>query len=382
MLIKSMTRKDASFAQLVRYLDAGAQDERYRLTRNLYAREGQPMIAEFEANARHLRPRKNGVVLYHEIVSLKRAKGLAPERQKELLWRIAETYIERRAPDCLAYGRLHEDAPHHLHYHLLISANPDGSRERHSLKKAEFRKLVIALEAEVLLKHPELEQKVTIANTAVRAKTSKEGEIARRTREPTRKARIAAALKVIFGSVGTKQDLDRELRDAGFALYVRGNTVGVQDLTTLHRHRLKGLGLTDEFAAMSRRIDAAIAAEKVQGQTASQASGLHQTPAARPEDQTSPPAATDQAQTPERDVNLLEAALQGISAVIDTVSVTTDRGQPLDDSRAETQHATRRVLDHDANAERRRIVAERQAEMERLRQAQDRSRDDSQSRQR
>lgn len=286
MLIKSMSRKEPSFAQLVAYLDEGASDDRYRLTHNLYALERADMITELETNAQRLRPRKNGVVLYHEIVSIKRAKSLPVERQKEILHDIAQRYVELRAPECLAYGRLHEDAPHHLHYHLAISANPDGSKERHTLKKAEFRQLLIGLEAKVLLTYPELEQKVAIANNAVRAKTSTEGEVERRTKQPSDKARIAAALKGLFATVGTKQQLDAELAAAGFAFYLRGKTVGVLDRTTGRKHRLKTLGLDTEFQTMNVRlqVDQHMRRRQVQTAPAMAASGPQSVaaPPARP----------------------------------------------------------------------------------------------------
>ena len=156
MIIKSMTRKDASFGQLVRYIGASASE--HRLYANLMKRDSAEIVAAFRANAGKLPVRANGVTIYHEVISITRSTRLDIEVQKDLLHDIAERYVAARARRCMVYGALHDDKAHSLHYHLLISANREGKEKRHRLNKAEFVAVQRDLEAWVLRHYPQLEQ--------------------------------------------------------------------------------------------------------------------------------------------------------------------------------------------------------------------------------
>lgn len=118
-----MSRKEASFAQLISYIERGASQPSWRIRHNLFARDPDAIRTEFEQNADLLARRKNGVFLYHEIISITRAEGVSEELQKAGLREIAERYIAERCPENLVFGNLHDDKGHSLHYHLLISSN-------------------------------------------------------------------------------------------------------------------------------------------------------------------------------------------------------------------------------------------------------------------
>ena len=99
MIIKSMSRKVPSFGQLLNYIDRDEGNEGYQLRHNLMGRKREALQAEFERNAALLMKRKNGVYLYHEIISLSRAQGLSPEEQKKRLYEIAQQYVGARSSD-------------------------------------------------------------------------------------------------------------------------------------------------------------------------------------------------------------------------------------------------------------------------------------------
>ena len=99
MIIKSMSRKVPSFGQLLEYIDRDVGQEAYTIRHNLAGRKAQSIRAEFERNGELLRKRKNGNYLFHEIISITRAKGLSPEEQKARLQEIAQEYINARCPD-------------------------------------------------------------------------------------------------------------------------------------------------------------------------------------------------------------------------------------------------------------------------------------------
>ncbi len=99
MIIKSMSRKTASFAQLLGYIAAEGKVTGAPLVHNLYA-DGTQVAAvnhEFMANARHCPPRKNGVVLYHEILSI--AEADRHHVSAEMLSDLARQYLSWRATE-------------------------------------------------------------------------------------------------------------------------------------------------------------------------------------------------------------------------------------------------------------------------------------------
>ena len=245
MIIKSMSRKEATFGQLMEYIDRdarnGGDEERYRIRHNLLGRDRERIREEFETNAEHMRKRKNGVFMYHEIISLTRARGLSLDEQKERLHAIAQEYVAARSPGSLCYGGLHDDKEHSLHYHLIISANRAGETKRHRLSKAQFRTIQVSLEQYVLEKYPELEQKVAIEKTAERRIPKPEAELKRRGGKATRREEVRSRVADAVKNSQDRDSLLRELETSGFELYVRGSNIGVIDHETGKRHRVKTL---------------------------------------------------------------------------------------------------------------------------------------------
>jgi hypothetical protein len=86
MIIKSLSRKKPSFIQLYDYMVSGAEKNHFVISKNLYNTDTRrDVIGSFQANAKHLPKRKNGVFLYHEIISL-------PE-QYEFGWKRCKHFI-------------------------------------------------------------------------------------------------------------------------------------------------------------------------------------------------------------------------------------------------------------------------------------------------
>jgi len=243
VIVKSMSRKVASFGQLIGYIDRDAGQEAHRIRRNVWGRDPEHIRAEFARNGDLLSRRKNGVYLYHEIISITRAKGLTPEQQKDRLQSIAETYIAARCPDNMVFGGLHQDKDHSYHYHLMISSNRAGETGRLRLTKAQFREVQVGLERHVLETYPELEQKVAIEKRAEHSKSRGEAELERRTGEVPKKNQLRARLGAALESAQDRDSLMQALGRENFELYVRGKTLGVTDHETGQNHRLKTLGL-------------------------------------------------------------------------------------------------------------------------------------------
>lgn len=257
MLIKSQSRKEASFAQLVSYIaDRAERDE--AILHNLFARDKSGVVKEFEENARHLKARKGGNFMFHEILSISLKEGIEAKELrsvKETFRHVAEKYIAKRAPDALVYAALHDDHKHHLHYHLMISANNAGSEKRLRLSKSEFDGIKRSLENEVLSEMQELGQKVTMGKKAREKLSKKGGELKRRTGKTPERDNLSEKLKEVFSASSTREEFFSRLSQMNIEIYVRGQTVGFVDLSTGRKHRLRTLGLEDEFEAMSLRLE-------------------------------------------------------------------------------------------------------------------------------
>lgn len=252
MIIKSMSRKEPSFAQLSNYIFKGA-DNNYTYIRNLYANDTEGISKEFEENFKFLKRQKNSNAIYHEILSISKA-SLDLEKQKEILFEIAREYAEIRARNCLVYGSLHE-ADNNLHFHLMISSNELEQKKNHYFSKKQFSEIKKGLEKYVLEKYPELEQRRLINRDKkkIEAISQKEFELKKRTGKITKRESIQYRLTQIFNNSPTKEIFFTNLEKNNIQIYVRGNTIGFKDLTddTQRNYRLKKLGLSEEFNKMS-----------------------------------------------------------------------------------------------------------------------------------
>lgn len=238
-----MSRKQPSFGQLLSYIDRDAGQESYTIRHNVFGRNADQIEAEFQTNAELMQQRKNGVYLFHEIVSLTRTQNLSAEEQKEKLRQIAQEYIAARCPGNMVYGGLHQDKDHSYHMHLCISANRVGEKKRQRLTKHQFRDIQVKLEAHVLQHYPELEQKLAIGKRSDRGRSKGEAELERRTGKRPKREEILQRIKDAYEASQDRDSLFAALGHQNLELYIRGKTVGVIDHETGKKHRLKTLDL-------------------------------------------------------------------------------------------------------------------------------------------
>ena len=194
--------------------------------------------------------------MYHEILSITKDGDLSDHDRKDILRQIAQKYIEMRCPGNLAYGVVHDDHSHHLHYHLLISANEAGESKRTRLSKADFQSLKVEMERRVLSEYPSLRQKVSMDRQNEGERVSQRGEaLKRRTGELPERSRVKETIAEIFADSLDRDELFSRLRAENLDLYVRGTNMGVVDGSTGRKYRLKRLGLQERFAVLSARME-------------------------------------------------------------------------------------------------------------------------------
>jgi hypothetical protein len=265
MIIKSMSRKHPSFDQLIDYMESERKlkSRRFSIYRNTYTQNSNQLKTEFTENSKHLKFRKNGVYLYHEIVSIKRAEHISEDQQKEILQNIVSEYLKVRAKNNLAYAVLHEDKTDNLHYHILISANEAEESQRKRLSKADFAEIQTRMEAWVLETYPELEQKAVFAQNqteAEREESQRKARISNRGRERERRTgttdkrdTVKETLETIFRNSTDGRDFTERLHEVGFTLYQRGKQYGITDRDGI-KYRFSTLGLADAWEALDKRM--------------------------------------------------------------------------------------------------------------------------------
>jgi len=259
MIIKSMSRKTASFRQLIEYFHKEKTADRDALTHNLMGNTAENAVLEMEDNAKYLPKRRGGNIVYHEIISLPENAKVPIPRQIVMLEDCVRYYIQRRCPNCLVYGKLHRDKKH-LHYHLAISANNLKARNRHWLSKAGLAQIQKEVENYRIATFPELgmERYYDAQSRQRRLNmphlTDREQAYKYRTGKLSRKERDHQQLRGIFDQVKTEADLSRALRTAGFELYRRGRIEGVMAADG-RKYRLKTLGLETALQTTKKRID-------------------------------------------------------------------------------------------------------------------------------
>ena len=246
----------SSFGSLLGYF--AKPDSGVAVLHNLrtHSEDLSTILAEFERNARYLSKRKNGVVLYHEVLSF-HAKD-KNHLQPEVLHDLAKTWLAFRAPNALAFAKPHFDQDH-VHIHLVISANNLGSAKKLRLSRTQFAQAKLKMELYQREKHPELAHSQIDHHAPSRKKARSEKENQRQRRlsqaDMSSEKEVAKGLLLRGFTEQTSQDqLDSFLAANGFKFYQRGQkTFGVEALSSGRKYRIKTLGLWDAFNQARQR---------------------------------------------------------------------------------------------------------------------------------
>jgi len=243
MIIKSMSRQNMSFSQLMDYIDKEQSPDSFSW--NLYSYDKQDIIREFEENAKHLKQSRGKVYLYHEVLSLQN-NHLSQQEQVKIIRDLTELYILKRADNHLVYGKVHNDTDN-IHIHLIISSNKINDNKRVRLAKQEFnniRQFVEAYKNKKYKKQIEQTNNYQKENTKVKEKRT-EQEIKNKRKKQTKKEFVFESVSTSLNSSLSKEAFEKSLKNKGLSFYQNGNTIGV----TLEskNYRFKTLGILEEY---------------------------------------------------------------------------------------------------------------------------------------
>jgi len=259
-----MSRKTASFSQLLAYIAGEGKVQGDPITHNLYTDGSniETVNQAFLANARYCPPRKNGVILYHEILSI--SGGDRSQVTHEILTDLAQKYIALRAAEALVFGTIHfEDNPH---VHLMISGNLSHRPEKLRLSQSEFNRIKRDLERYQKENYPQLthslvfeqgrgrdEQKGTSVYHKIPRKSSEQERARRRNRQGiaanSQKDCLRDHVRLSLVGAFSVSDFSERLRKHDISLYSRRNNLsGVVFQGKKYRFRTIGLDASLEEA--------------------------------------------------------------------------------------------------------------------------------------
>lgn len=263
MIIKSLSHKQDTYSKLYDYFHTEEVKKDAILYHNFYdVNEKEVLISEFQQSIAVLPTRKNGVKVYHDILSLPHqdSKKIPLAKQKEILLDLARYYLKKRGHLHLAYGVIHEHSKgKHLHCHLMISPNELGMAKRHYFSKKEFLKIQKEVERYKEERYPylvdqRLYDKELTKNLCQTSKSKdRESRVKHRTQSSSRteilQRRVQEALILSY----SMEDFQKKLKEKKLSFYVRGNTPGIIDLDAqekgekCYKFRLKRLGVDTEY---------------------------------------------------------------------------------------------------------------------------------------
>ena len=246
MIVKSLSRKSKSFGQLLSYINAPSITSEPVLYNLSCRADHKAMEHAFMDNAEPVKKRKNGVYLYHEILSFHEADSKYIDAA--ILSDLAREWLSLRAPGCIGYARAHLDTDH-PHIHCMISANEIFSSKKFRLSRSQFKTAKKKLEAYQQQKYPQLAASLVQSSRKSRnrlQKTTGEGERDRRlqqqsTPELSQKEHLRSIIESCLSQAKSEGDYRLRLVAAGLELYQRGKHLGV--IQKGKKYRLATLGL-------------------------------------------------------------------------------------------------------------------------------------------
>lgn len=259
MIIKSSKHRRRKFRYLANYIlsDKGRSDENETFTiyHNLHKSDLNGVVQQFEENDQYRRKRKNGVVLFHEILSF--SKENKQQLSLETLEDIAHKFIELRGKDALCLVKPHINNEN-VHMHFMFSANEFHSSKGLRLGNKEFRQIRMDMEQYQNDHYPELSQSIVYLNRWQKSRllevdhakvSDKEYQVKRRTGKPSQKEVVSKKLQECYLDSTSRDDFFRRILEAGFELYTYRNKVnGI--LFKGRKFRFRTLNITDNQMAL------------------------------------------------------------------------------------------------------------------------------------
>lgn len=271
MIIKFKTRKNIySSKQLVFYvleIKKKGIDNAFDapvLMRNIEHLDVTKIHKSFLANHKHLKERKNGIALYHEIIAVhKNDRKLSYTEIQDFM----NTYIEmRKAGNAITLAKSHDNGQH---LHFIFSASEYKSSKRLRMSHSEMHKLLIDFENFHKEKYPDLTFSIVHTNKPQREKRNiaqeqknnrKEKEYQLKLRlgknKKTNKQLVFEKVNVLFDAVTSHEELIEKIQqDKELQIYTyRSKLRGV--IFNNNKYRFSTLGIDKQKTQRLEKLQA------------------------------------------------------------------------------------------------------------------------------
>lgn len=258
MILKSTSRKDTNFRQIVDYLHKEGRGEDFAITylHNIDTRPDdlEGIVEIFKKNDQFRKKRKNGVVFFHEIMAFAPEDRAAIIRQPDLLRDLIAKYIELRSPHAIVLARPHLEEKH-IHIHFVISANEAGHHTSQRISKKELEEIKQQIRAYQQKLFPELVHSYRSGRGegTIKTMTQTTWQMEKRGAEQTQKNKLKKLLVTAIDQVDSWENLVDRLKKEGIEVYNRqSRIVGV--VWQGRRYRFVTLMLEEQVNGVGRTI--------------------------------------------------------------------------------------------------------------------------------
>ena len=221
MIVKLHRWKKPDFNKLISYIDKDkgrSKDNTHAIFHNISETTVPGAIRDFQENDCYRKKRKNGVSVYHEIISFH--ENDSSKITPEILEDIARKYIQIRGESALCFAKPHLHDKH-LHIHFAFSGTECFSSKTLRLNNKDFRRVKMQIEAYQLKKYPELTHSIVYHKSKRKKKnrSDREYQLKKRTDRETDKEIIQKLFEKAFRKSNSFEIFLETLTKRGIEIY-------------------------------------------------------------------------------------------------------------------------------------------------------------------
>ena len=256
MVVKTIRWKNINFKKIISYILDKNWNEKtssFAIFRNI--KNSSNVLKEFKENDRYRKRRKNGVVLYHEVLSFHKKDSHKLDHLK--LNEIALKYISVRSPNALCVASPHFDTEN-IHIHFCFSGTEYKSSKTLRMDNKIFKKVRQEIENFQKENFPELQNSLVFSRNQeflnsrkegnkklmITGKSEKEFQMNKRllgNGQRTDKEIIKKELRSLFLKSNNLNDFQQNIISKGFEIYsYRNKPTGILFNERKYRFKLFG----------------------------------------------------------------------------------------------------------------------------------------------
>ena len=253
MVIKSKTRKTATYRQLLSYFlqeqkSSMSKSDSFIIKHNVKGTSLAQWVRAFEMNeaGRQIK-RSNSVKLYHEIMSISNLD--TGKISKAMLQDLTHKYIELRNPNALCIAVPHYDRAH-IHIHFCFSGTEIETGRSLRISKEDFALFKKELQAYQMERYPALSHSVVKHGKKQKEKNKakeikdREYQLTKRTKAPSERERIKQTVEFCYSKSYSQADFMHRLSQQGLQTYSRnGMITGIE---SDRKYRFGSLGYDEK----------------------------------------------------------------------------------------------------------------------------------------